>query len=125
MSKSKLKPEDIFFDLKKTIGETDQKETSSQTKQTAATTETKTESTATTESKTTSNSTAASETSTSSTSEKMFQLNVPIKYEQRYMISTIVNETKMRGIDSKYSIKAFVREAIEEKLEKTKQELNL
>lgn len=56
---------------------------------------------------------------------KRVPVNVRVPVEVKYGATALINEMKMRGIKESYNLTDFVLEAIEEKIKRTKKQLDL
>lgn len=133
MSKSKLKPEDIFFGLTKTIeadNTPDPRPAEPAKKAEPAPVVEEAPKAKTTRAKAAKAETAPAEKKTRGRKAdpekaKRIQMNVWIAPETKYAIMQIVNEMKMQGASGSYSMSEFVTEAVEEKIKRSKKQLGL
>lgn len=143
MSKSKLKPEELFFSLVKAEDDRTKRPEEPEEKPAldpGARTPAKTEETAS--EKPFAQSTPAPEDNTptvpTTTSLKKkpgpaakpenanrTSLNILISREIKFTMVALVNELKLRGIKERYNTTDFVIEAIEEKIERTRKEIGI
>lgn len=142
MSKSKLKPEDIFFSMQKTHEAKNrafeeakkQAETAEvekvleEAKKQVETTEaeaTKEEPKAKVEKKAAVPQKKKRGPVANPENSKRVPVNVLMPPEVKYGAMAVVNEMKMRGMKDRYSLTDFVIEAIEEKVKRTKKQLDI
>lgn len=129
MSKSKLKPEDIFFGLQKTIAAENSEE-----RETVITQPTEEKKPATKQPRKSSAKTTVSNEAPAKkkrgpapdpNNQRRVAVNVLVSPETKYQMQLLINEMKLRGFVERYSMTDFVAEAIDEKIKKDKKKFGL
>lgn len=145
MSKSKLKPEDIFFGLQKTYENKNRQQATEESVAVQSVLHPETvqegeQAQAGERDETVEEQLAKQPTSTiepiaaskkkrgpapNPENSRRCSVNVKMSPELKYSAVAIINEMKLRGIKDRYNITDFVTEAVEEKIERAKKQLDM